>query len=229
MSYTNNQLLGEVNRNTEDKIKNLDTRKKKLFNYNEKVCRVINYTEQRVKLCSDDEVMSMHRDIISIIQAQITESDEQKTDMTSPEKADLIVKVDCAEALQQFCDENTWITEDTMPVDMLEVKKLPKTIEVGEELKFTIQNNNSKNIISVKNLKCQFQCMDTAAVYSAKIDTISADRYEIAYIPPVHGQFVISISAYDNPVPSSPFSVVAYLSPIKLSISTKNWKILTKD
>ncbi len=68
---------------------------------------MINYTEQCVKLCSDDEVMSMHRDIIRKIQAQITESEKQKTDTELSEKADLIVEVDCAEALQQFCEENT--------------------------------------------------------------------------------------------------------------------------
>ncbi len=56
------QLLGEVNRITEDKIKKLDTLKEKLSIASGEVCNVIDYTEQSVKLCSDDEVLSMHGD-----------------------------------------------------------------------------------------------------------------------------------------------------------------------
>ncbi len=135
------QLLGEVNRNTEDKIKNLNMQKKKLSITSAEVCCVIDYTEQSVKLCSDDEVVSIHRDMMSKIQTQITESDKQKIDTEISEKADLIVDVDCEEALQQFCEENTWVVNNAV-VDMLEVNEVPKTMEASEELKFTIQNKS---------------------------------------------------------------------------------------
>ncbi len=220
------QLLGEVNRITEDKIKKLDTLKEKLSIASGEVCNVIDYTEQSVKLCSDDEVMSMHGDTMSKIQAQITESDKQKTDTEISEKADLITEVDCAEALQQFCEENTWVTNNTI-VDMVEVTEVPKTTETSEELMFTIQNKSGKKI-SAKNLKCNFQCMDTAAVYSAKTNAISINKYEITYTPPVHGRCILTISAYDHPVPSSPFYVAAYLSPINLKNPTKVWNNVTK-
>ena len=85
----------------------------------------------------------MHRDIMSKIQAQITESKKQKTDTELSEKEDLIVEVDCAEAPQQFCEENTWVTNNTI-VDMLDNTDVPKTMEAGEELKFTIQNKFGK-------------------------------------------------------------------------------------
>ncbi len=214
------QLLGEVNRNTEDKIKNLNMQKKKLSITSAEVCYVIDYTEQSVKLCSDDEVMSIHRDTMSKIQTQITESDKQKIDTIS-EKADLIVDVDCAEALQQFCEENTWVANNAV-VDMLEVNEVPKTMEASEEHKFTIQNKSGKTS-SAKNIKCQFQYIDTAEVYSAKTNAISANKYEITYTPPVRGRYNLTISAYDHPVPGSPFSIVAYLSPMKLNCPTKVW------
>ncbi len=220
------QLLGEVNRNTEDKIKKLDTHKEKLSIASAEVCSVIDYTEQSVKLGSDDEVMSMHRDIMSKIQTQITESDKQKTDTEITENADMIVEVDCADALQQFCEENTWVENNTI-AEMLDVTEVPKTIEAGEELKFTIQNKYGKTI-SVKNLKCQFQCIDIAAVYSAKTNAISANKYEITYTPPLRGRYTLTISAYDHPVPSSLFYVAAYLSPINLKNSTKVWNNVTK-
>ncbi len=92
---------------------------------------------------------------------------------------------------------------------------------------FTIQNKSGKKI-SAKNLKCQFQCIDTAAVYSAKTNAISANKYEITYTPTVRGQYTLTISAYDHPVPSSPFSVVAYLSPINLTNPTNVWNNVTK-
>ncbi len=220
------QLLGEVNRNTEDKIKTLDTQKEKMSITSAEVCSVIDYTEQSVKLCSDDEVMSMHRDMMSKIQAQITESDKQKTDTEITEKADMRVEVDCSDALQQFCEENTWVSNNTI-AEMLDVTEVPKTMEVGEEVKFTIQNKSGKTS-SAKNLKCQFQCIETAAVYSAKTNAISANKYEITYTPPLRGRYTLTISAYDHPVPSSPFYVAAYLSPINLKNPTKVWNNVTK-
>ncbi len=219
------QLLGKVNRNTEDKIKNLNTQKEKLSIASAEVHSVIDYTEQSVKLCSDDEVMSMHRDIMSKIQTQITESNKQKTDTEISEKADLIVEVDCAEALQQFCEENTWVANNTI-AEMLDITEVPKTMETGEELKFTIQNKSGKTS-SAKNLKCQFQCIDTAEVYLAKTNAISANKYEITYTPPVCGRYNLTISAYDYPVPGSPFTIVAYLSPMELNCPTKVWNNVT--
>ncbi len=215
------QLLGEVNKNTEDKIKKLDTQKEKLSIASGEVHSVIDYTEQSVKLCSDDEVMSMYSEVRSKIQALISESNEQKTDTELSEKANLIADVDCTEALQQFCEENTWVANNTI-VDMLEVNEVPKTMEVGEELKFTIQNKSGKTS-SAKNLKCQFQCIDTAEVYSAKTNAITANKYEITYTPPVRGQYNLTISAFEHPVPGSPFTIVAYLSPMKLNCPTKVW------
>ncbi len=217
------QLLGEVNRNTEDKIKKLDTQKEKMSITSAEVCSVIDYTEQSVKLCSDDEVMSMHRDMMSKIQAQITESDKQKTDTEITEKADIIVEVDCSDALQQFCEENTWVENNTI-AEILDVTEIPKTMEAGEELKFTIQKKSG----NAKNLKCQFQCIETAAVYSAKTNAISANKYEITYTPPLRGRYTLTISAYDHPVQSSPFYVAAYLSPINLKNPTKVWNNVTK-
>ncbi len=219
------QLLGEVNRNTEDKIKKLDTQKEKLSIASAEVRNVIDYTEQSVKLCSDDEVMSMHIEVMSKIQTQITESDKQKTDTEISEKADLIVEVDCVEAVQQFCEENTWVANNTI-LDMLEVKEVPKTMEVGEEVKFTIQNKSGKKN-SATNLKCQFQCIDTAELYSAKTNVIIANEYEITYTPPVRGRYKLTLSAYDHPVPGSPFTIVAYLSPMKLNCPTKVWNNVT--
>ncbi len=58
------------------------------------------------------------------IQAQITESNG--TELS--EKADLIVEVDCAEGLQQFCEENTWVTNNTI-VDTLDHTEAPKTMD----------------------------------------------------------------------------------------------------
>ena len=55
----------------------------------------------------------------------------------------MIVEVDCAEGLQQFCEENTRVTNNTI-VDMLDQTEAPKTMEAGEELKFKIQNKFGK-------------------------------------------------------------------------------------
>ena len=89
----------------------------------------------------------------------------KKTDTELSEKADLIVEVDCVEGLQQFCEENTWVNNNTI-VDMLNTQKLQRLWRQVMNSSLLYQTSSEK--ISAINLKCQFQYIDSAAVYSAK-------------------------------------------------------------
>ena len=57
---------------------------------------VIDYTEQCVRLCSDDEVMSMHTEISQRIKEEVEEHDKPGNRLEPVEEPDMEVEVRCA-------------------------------------------------------------------------------------------------------------------------------------
>ncbi len=216
------QLLEEVKGQTGQQIEKLAVQKKQLSTTSEEVRSVINHTEQCMRLCSDEEIMSMLSDVTSRIQAQIEECHGRETDMEISEKEDIIVEVECAEALQQFCQENTW-TANTSIADMLEVVEIPKTMEVQKEAKFTISNKTNKRI-STKNIQCQ-ACSNATEIISttATIDNTGLNTFDVVYTPTVSGRYKFEISAYGYTVPGSHFTFPAYLCPSQLKQPVSVW------
>ncbi len=122
--------------------------------------------------------MSMLSDVVtSRIQAQIEECHGRERDMEISKKADIIVEVDRAEALQQFCQENTW-TANISIADMLEVVEIPKTMEVQKEAKFTISNKTNKRI-STKNIKCRACSNATETISTATIANNGLNTFDV--------------------------------------------------
>ncbi len=207
------KLLGEVKGQTEDKIEKLAVQKKQLSTTSEEVRSVINHTEQCMRLCSDEEIMSMLSDVTSRTQAQIEECHGRVTDMEISEKADIIVEVDCAEALQQFCLENMWIS-DTI-ADMLEMVNIPQTTEVQKEVTFTVLNKSGKKI-SNREMICHGRCKVTETISSFKIINNSLNMFDIIYTPRDRGNYLFEVTAYGHTVPGSPFTLTASINPTEL-------------
>ncbi len=216
------RLLKEVNKIAMDKIENLTVQKKQLSTTREEVRSVIDHTEQCMRLCSDEEIMSMLSDVTSRIKAQIEECHGRETDMEISEKADIIVDVDCAEALQQFCLENVWTGRS-----LKKIIEVPKTIEIGKEISFKVLNIESEEKVYVKGLKCLVQCTFSGDVFAEKIEAIKSGP-SINYMLTRRGYYVFQISAYDHPVPGSPFTVTTYQNPTQFNTPMQVWNNVLK-
>ena len=218
------QLLEEAGRRVREKINKLKGQEENLSIASAVVRSVIDYTEQCVRVCSDDEVMSMHTEISQRIKEEVEEHDKPGNRLDPVEEADMGVEVRCAEALQLLCKK----AKVTHLADYLVVNNIPSMAEVDKEIKMEVVNTIKKPLKSDLNLDCQIKSLPTGSVSRPKIEVKDAGRYDISYTPSVHGRHELSISAYGQPVPGSPFTMTVYISPTQLDKPVKVWGGVTE-
>ena len=215
------QLLEEAGRRVREKMEKLKGQEENLSIASAEVRSVIDYTEQCVRLCSDDEVMSMHTEISQRIKEEVEEHDKPGNRLEPVEEADMGVEVRCAEALQLLCYKSK--IKILHPADYLVVNNIPRMAEVNKKIKMKVVNTIKKPFKSDLNLQCQIKSLPTGSVSRPKIEVKDAGRYDISYTPSVRGRHELSISAYGHPVPGSPFTMTVYLSPAQLDKPVKVW------
>ena len=213
------QLLEEAGRRVREKMEKLKGQEENLSIASAEVRSLIDYTEQCVRLCSDDEVMSMHTEISQRIKDEVEEHDKPGNRLEPVEEADMGVEVECAEALQLLCKK----AKITPSADYLVVNNIPTMAEVNNEIKMEVVNTIKKPFKSDLNLQCQIKSLPTGSVSRPKIEVKDAGRYDISYTPSVRGRHELSISAYGQPVPGSPFTMTVYISPAQLDKPVKVW------
>ena len=219
------QLLEEAGRRVREKMEKLKGQEENLSIASAEVRSVIDYTEQCVRLCSDDEVMSMHTEISQRIKEKVEEHDKPGNRLEPVEEADMGVEVRCAEALQLLCYKSK--IKILHPADYLVVNNIPSMAEVDKEIKMEVVNTIKKPFKSDLNLQCQIKSLPTGSV-SRPNEVKDAGRYDISYTPSVHGRHELSISAYGQPVPGSPFTMTVYISPTQLDKPVKVWGGVTR-
>ena len=213
------QLLEEAGRRVREKMEKLKGQEENLSIASAEVRSLIDYTEQCVRLCSDDEVMSMHTEISQRIKEEVEEHDKPGNRLEPLEEADMGVEVRCAEALQLLCKK----AKITPSADYLVVNNIPSMAEVDKKIKMKVVNTIKKPFKSDLNLQCQIKSLPTGSVSRPKIEVTDAGRYDISYTPSVRGRHELSISAYGQPVPGSPFTMTVYTSPAQLDKPVKVW------
>ena len=213
------QLLEEAGRRVRGKMEKLKGQEENLSIASAEVRSVIDYTEQCVRLCSDDEVMSMHTEISQRIKEEVEEHDKPGNRLEPVEEADMGVEVRCAEALQLLCKKE----KITHLADHLVVNNIPSMAEVNKKIKMEVVNTIKKPFKSDLNLQCQIKSLPTGSVSRPKIEVKDAGRYDISYTPSVRGRHELSISAYGQPVPGSPFTMTVYISPAELDKPVEIW------
>ena len=213
------QLLEEAGRRVREKMEKLKEQEENLSIASAEVRSVIDYTEQCVRLCSDDEVMSMHTEISQRIKYEVEEHDKPGNRLEPVDEADLRVEVRCAEALQLLCKK----AKITPSADYLVVNNIPSMAEVNKKIKMEFVITFKKPFNYDLNLQCQIKSLPTGSVSRHKIEVKDAGRYDISYTPSVRGRHELSISANGQPVPGSPFTMTVYISPAQLYKPVKEW------
>ena len=213
------QLVEEAKRRVREKMENLKGQEKNLSIACAEVRSVIDYTEQCVRHCSDDEVMSMLTEINHCIKDEVEKHGKAGNKLEPVEEADMGLEVGCTRDLLQLCQK----AKITRPVDYIQLDNIPSTAEVNKEVKMEVVNTIKKPTKSKLNLQCQIKCLPTGAVAKPKIEVESPGRYDISYAPSVRGRHELSISAYGQPVPGSPFTMTVYMSPAQLDKPVKVW------
>ena len=110
------ELLGEADRLVQEKMDRLSVQEKTLSLASAEVQSVVDYTEQCVRHCTDNEFMSTHAEIRRRIEQEIEEHSKSGRSLEPVEDVDVGVEVRFfAEALQQLCQTQANIIQ--LPID----------------------------------------------------------------------------------------------------------------
>ena len=210
------QLLEEATREVNSKITSFKRQEEKMSVASAEVRSIIDYTEQCVRHCSDDEVMCMHAGIGSRIQEEIEGQGHPGRIIPPVEQVEVGVEVRCAEALEQLCQTIARIVEHPI----IKVNKVASKAEISEisEVRMSIFPNKPDTPVYYR-----LNSLYNGPLIKCDVQEIGAGEYCIQYTPTVRGRHELSISVDGQPVAGSPFPVLVCSPPTLLYKPVKVW------
>ena len=224
------ELLAEAAGIVQQKMDKLSVQEKTLSLASAEVQSVVDYTEQCVRHCTDNEVMSTHAEIRRRIEREIQEHSKSGRSLEPVEEVDVGVEVRCAEALQQLCQTQANIIQ--LPIDpaMCTVTMEDSTKhEVNKTSHATLVTRLSSNKISRRHCKvsCSLMSLDNNVITECKVDETGAGQYSIHCTPTVRGRHELTVSVDGQQIAGSPFPVFVSVPPTQLDKPVKVWTNLT--
>ena len=223
------ELLNDCGRVVREKVEKLSLQEKNLSLASAEVHSIVDYTEQCVRHCTDNEVMSMHAEIRNRIEQEIDERSKSGRSLEPVEEADMGVEVRCAEALQQLCETQANIIQlridpakctVTMEIDTIpEVNKL-----CGAALAVRLTNNQLTNRNCA--ITSQIKSLYNGVITDCKVSSAGSGKYSMKYTPSLRGRHELTVSVDGQQVAGSPFPVFVSIHPMQLGKPVKVWNNL---
>ena len=124
------ELLEEAGRRVQEKVSKLSVQEKNLSLASAEVQSVIDYTERCVKHCTDNEVVSMHKDIRSRVMHEMDQHSKGRTLMEPMEEVDLGIEVRCTEEVLQLCQTKASVIQ--LPIDPTQCRMTGEGVKIAE-------------------------------------------------------------------------------------------------
>ena len=224
------ELLGEADRLVQEKMDRLSVQEKTLSLTSAEVQSVVDYTEQCVRHCTDNEVMSTHTEIRRRIEREIDEHSKSGRSLEPVEEVDIGVEVRCAEALQQLCQTQANIIQ--LPIDpamcTVTMENSTKYV-VNKPSHATLVTQLTSNKISGRHCKvsCSLRSLYNNVITKCKVGQTGAGQYSIQCTPTVRGRHELTVSVDGQQVAGSPFPVFVSIPPTQLGKPVKVWTSIT--
>ena len=224
------ELIGEADRLIQEKMDRLSVQEKTLSLANAEVQSVVDYTEQCVRHCTDNEVMSMHTEIRRRIERELDEYSKSGRSLEPVEEVDVGVDMSCAEALQQLCLTQANIIQLIDPAKCTVTMGDSTKHDVNETSHATLVTRLSSNKISRKhcNVPCSLRSLHNNVITECKVNQTGTGQYSIQCTPTVRGRHELTVSVDGQQVAGSPIPVFVSIPPTQLCKSVKVWTNLTK-
>ena len=223
------ELLGEADRLVQEKMDRLSVQEKNLSLASAEVQSVVDYTEQCVRHCTDNEVMSTHAGIMRRIEREIDERRKSGRSL-EPVEVDIGVEVRCAEALWQLCQTQANIIQLIDPAKCTVTMEDSTKHEVNKTCNATLVTRLSSNKISRRHCKvsCSLRSLYNNVITECKVGQAGAGQYSIQCTPTVRGRHELTVSVDGQQVAGSPFPVFVSIPPTQLGKPVKVWTNLTE-
>ena len=224
------ELLGEADRLVQEKMDRLSVQEKNLSLASAEVQSVVDYTEQCVRNCTDNEVMSTHTEIRSRIEREIKEHNKSGRSLEPVDEVDIGMEVRCTEALQQLCQTQANIIKLRIdPAKCTVTMENSTKHEVNKTSHATLVTRLSSNKIPRRHCKvsCSLRSLYNTVITECKVGQTGAGQYSIQCTPTVRGRHELTVSVDGQQVAGSPFPVFVSIPPTQLGKPVKVWTNLT--
>ena len=225
------ELIGEADGLVQEKMDRLSLQEENLSLANAMVQSVVDYTEECVRHCTDNEVMSTHAEIRRRIEREIEEHSKPGWSLEPVERVDMRVEVRCAEALQQLCQTHANIIQLRIdPAKCTFTVEDSTKHEVNKTSHATLVTRLSSNKISRSHCKvsCSLRSLYNNVITECKVGQTGAGQYSIQCTPTVRGRHELTVSVDGQQVAGSPFPVFVSIPPTQLGKPVKVWTNLTR-
>ena len=216
------QLLEEVRNKISHKSKSLREQANSLSVSIAGVRSVVEYTEQCIHHCTDEEIVSKHPDIVHQIKQEMPKLDKLR--FADPvEEADVDVEIECAVSLRQLCQEKAKIIQ--LPAIVM-VNKIRKPVWVGEESVVTLRAELEDHTPTSRYIamEIQMKAVHNGVSGDTKIEHRVRGEYRILHTPKSRGRHELSITADGRPILGSPFPVFVSISPAQFGFPLRVWR-----
>ena len=193
------EVLSDCGRVVREKVEKLSLQEKNLSLASAEVHSIVDYTEQCVRHCTDNEVMSMHAEIRNRIERERDEYSKSGLSLEPVEESDIGVEIRCAEALQQLCQAQANIIQ--LPTDpakctvTMEVDNIPEVNKLcGATLAVRLTNNQLTN----RNceITSQIKSLYNGVITDCKVSSAGSGKYSMKYMPTARGHHELTVSGW---------------------------------
>ena len=204
------QLLERATSVTKGKVDRLSVQEKGFEMASATIQSLVDFVEQNIENGTEEELMTIHTQVLKRINEETRKHKCSDADLQPVEKPNLLVQVDCENAVKKVIEEKASLIEC-----FVEDLGIRYYAEVGKPA-FLRVSCKSMNPVSIES-----KLTSVHGTVQVKVQRKGNNVYEIEYIPKVRGRHNLEVTANGLQVPGSPYPVFVKIPPTQLGKPVK--------
>ena len=212
-----NRLLMEATKTVEEKASQLSTQQKGLNTSLAVIQSLVDFVEQNLENATDEEFMTIHKQILSRIDKAAEEHRKRAIDLEPVEIADLKVEISCAEKIHQACQTNAELHQLADPSKCKVDGPGLNSAQVNQQthvIVHTMLHNGPTT--KPQKVTAELKSLVNGSVTQLEGVRKQGNTYEIQFSSAVRGRHQLAVSVNDQPITGSTFPVYVKIPPTQL-------------
>ena len=207
------ELLAETAAIVEQKTNRLDVQQKKLEMCSGTIQSLIEFVERNIENSTDEELMSIHTQIMSRIREETERQRQAGADLEPVEEADKEVICDCADDLKKLCQLRAKLATKSVHITMENTEAV-----VGQRSQwgFRLTTDDGHPLKKLHSTKVILTSKVDGSRIDAKIICGQQNSYQTEFTPTVRGRHQLEVIYNDAPVLKGPVQIFVKIPPTQL-------------
>ena len=214
-----NRLLMEATKTVEEKASRLSTQQKGLNTASAVIQSLVDFVEQNLENATDEEFMTIHKQILSRIDKAAEEHRKGAIDLDPVEETDMSAEIDIAEHLEKACKNRAQVV--TLPTDPSKCKVDGpglNSAQVNQQTHVIVHTMLHNGTPTKKPMKVtgELKSLVNGSVTRLEGARKQGNTYEIQFSSAVRGRHQLAVHVNDQPIAGSPFPMYMKIPPTQL-------------